>query len=215
MTATDWDVCSGCVAEIGVHKPGESRRRYPARQMSRGVALAAATTARSCSARGTPFEGMASAVTPSRRAVSRPPASDLFEITTAMRALGMVPLATFLAMASKFEPRPESKMPRLCMGRQWPPQRLFHYSLGEEFPPRILGTKSPPKRSLDGGTHEGVSLREDRVPRTEVVVHRVGGQERPTNLPTTTSTSLCARPLRSGPRGRTSPLLAPARFGLS
>jgi hypothetical protein len=64
--------------------------------------------------------------------------------------LGMVPLATFLAMASKFEPRPESKMPRLCMGRQWPPERLFHYSLGEEFPPRILGTKSPPKRSLDG-----------------------------------------------------------------
>ena len=48
-------------------------------------------------------------------AISMPPASGLLEMTTAMRALGILPAATLWAMASKFEPRPESRMPRFFM----------------------------------------------------------------------------------------------------
>ena len=63
-------------------------------------------------ARSLPLEGMTSGSSPMRRAVSIPPASVRLEMTTAMRASGIFPAATFLAMASKFEPRPERRMPR-------------------------------------------------------------------------------------------------------
>jgi len=110
---------------------GESSRMYPARQMrSTLCSLRAATTARSCSSRARPFEGIASAVRPSFLAVVRPSASGLFEITTAMRVPGIFPAATLLAIASKFEPRPESRMPRFFMRStvtprksRWPHQR--------------------------------------------------------------------------------------------
>src|SRR5882762_5682508 len=100
--------CGNCCT-----KRGESRRIYPARQTrSTQCCCREVTTARSCSSRGTPFDGTTRAVRPSCLAVRMPPASGLFEMTTAMRAPGIFPAAMFPAMASKFEPRPESRMPR-------------------------------------------------------------------------------------------------------
>jgi hypothetical protein len=46
-----------------------------------------------------------------RFATSSPPAFATFDIATETRALAILPLATFVAMASKLEPRPESRMP--------------------------------------------------------------------------------------------------------
>ncbi len=98
----------------------EPRRKQPhvsrkTHQVNFVFLRSAATTSRSCSARSLFLDGITSAVSPSRRAVSIPPASSRLEITTAMRASGIRPAATFLAMASKFEPRPESRMPRFFM----------------------------------------------------------------------------------------------------
>ena len=62
-----------------------------------------------------PFDGITCVTRPSRLAVSIPPASVLFEMTTAMRAFGIVPSVMLRAIASKFEPRPESRMPRFFM----------------------------------------------------------------------------------------------------
>src|SRR6185437_11210556 len=96
---------------------GESSRMYPARQIkSTSCCLRAATTSRSCCSRSFPLEGIARAVSPSLRAVSKPPASVLLEMTIAMRALGIAPAVTFRAIASKFEPRPERRMPMFLMG---------------------------------------------------------------------------------------------------
>src|SRR5208283_2537427 len=44
-----------------------------------------------------------------------PGASARFEMTTAIRAPGMRPASMLSAMATKFEPRPESRMPRFFM----------------------------------------------------------------------------------------------------
>src|SRR5215469_12986142 len=94
---------------------GDSSRMYPARQTrSTLCSSSAATIKRSCSSRGMPFEGITSACNPRRRADSIPRASALFEITTAIVASSL-PKATLSAMASKFEPRPERRMPRLRM----------------------------------------------------------------------------------------------------
>src|SRR6185312_15539410 len=96
---------------------GESSRMYPARQIkSTSCCLRAATTSRSCCSRSFPLEGIARAVSSSLRAVSKPPASVLLEMTMAMRALGIAPSVTFRAIASKFEPRPERRMPMFLMG---------------------------------------------------------------------------------------------------
>src|ERR1700676_1074324 len=92
---------------------GESNRMYPARQTrSTWCFCSVVTTSRSCSARSLPCDGITSEVSPRLRAVSSPRASVRLEITTAMRASGIRPAATFLAMASKLEPRPERSMPR-------------------------------------------------------------------------------------------------------
>src|ERR1700676_1683719 len=85
------------------------------------LSTSAATTSRSCSSRGLPFDEMTSALSLRRRAVSRPGASARFEITTAMRALGILPAAMLSAMATKLEPRPDRRMPRFFIGQ--------HYSL--------------------------------------------------------------------------------------
>src|SRR5215831_11447665 len=58
---------------------------------------------------------MTSAFRPRRRAASMPGASALLEITIAMLASSL-PEATLWAMASKFEPRPERRMPRFFIG---------------------------------------------------------------------------------------------------
>src|ERR1700716_240184 len=58
---------------------------------------------------------MTSGLSPRWRAVSRPGASARFEITTAMRALGILPAAMLSAIATKLEPRPDSRMPRFFM----------------------------------------------------------------------------------------------------
>src|SRR5271157_2164350 len=91
---------------------GDSRRMYPARQTSSTwCSRSAVTTARSCSSRALPFEGMTRAVSPRRLAESMPGASGLLEMTTEMSALSLHE-ATLSAMASKFDPRPERSMPR-------------------------------------------------------------------------------------------------------
>src|ERR1700731_3772831 len=95
---------------------GESRRIYPARQTSSTLCcLSAATTSRSCSVRGLSLDGMAAAVRPRCRAVAIPGASALLEMTTAMRAFAMRPASMLSAMATKFEPRPERRMPSECI----------------------------------------------------------------------------------------------------
>src|SRR5579871_5160658 len=58
-----------------------------------------------------PCDGIAIAVRPRRRAISRPRAEDRLLITTAISA-GKRPAAMESAMASKLDPRPESKIPR-------------------------------------------------------------------------------------------------------
>ena len=62
-----------------------------------------------------PFEGITRAVSPRWRAVAIPGASDLFEMTTLIRAPSMRPASMLSAMATKFDPRPERRMPRLCI----------------------------------------------------------------------------------------------------
>src|SRR6266851_676995 len=83
--------------------------------------MSAATTSRSCSSRGLPFDEMTSALSPRWRAVSRPGASARFEITTTMRALGILPAAMLSAMATKLEPRPDRRMPRFFIRQHYSP----------------------------------------------------------------------------------------------
>src|SRR5208282_2918311 len=52
-----------------------------------------------------------------------PGASARFEMTTAIRAPGMRPATMLSAMATKFEPRPESRMPRFFIGQHYSPRR--------------------------------------------------------------------------------------------
>src|ERR1700694_1161804 len=85
------------------------------------LSTSAATTSRSCSSRGLPFDEMTSALSPRWRAVSRPGASARFEITTAMRASGILPAAMLSAMATKLEPRPDRRMPRFFIGQHYSP----------------------------------------------------------------------------------------------
>jgi hypothetical protein len=59
-----------------------------------------------------PLDGITSAFNPRCRAVTIPGASALFEITAAICAPGMRPTSMLSAMAMKFDPRPESRMPR-------------------------------------------------------------------------------------------------------
>ena len=80
----------------------------------------AATTSRSCASRSLPLDGITSAFRPRSRAVSMPGASERFEITIAMRALGMRPASMLSAMATKLETNPrtaagaaESRRPRI------------------------------------------------------------------------------------------------------
>src|SRR5208337_1895911 len=73
--------------------------------------------------RDLPFEGMTNAQRPRWRAVSRPGASARFEITTAMRASGILPAAMLSAMATKLEPRPERRMPRFFIRHHYSPRR--------------------------------------------------------------------------------------------
>src|SRR5262249_45669750 len=90
---------------------GESKRMYPARHTkSTPASLSAATTSASCSSRTRPLEGISRVLNPRCRADSRPGASPRLEITTAISALRR-PAWMESAMASKFEPRPESRMP--------------------------------------------------------------------------------------------------------
>src|SRR5271166_1043290 len=63
-----------------------------------------------------PRPSIARAFKPSARAGSSPGASALFEITTAIAQPLGFPCAMFSAMARKFEPRPESKIPRRDIG---------------------------------------------------------------------------------------------------
>jgi len=53
---------------------------------------------------------------PRLRAISSPGASGRLEITTAMAAR-IRPEAALSAMASKFDPRPEIRMPRFFIGK--------------------------------------------------------------------------------------------------
>src|ERR1700693_1961478 len=85
------------------------------------LSRSADTTSRSCSSRGLFFDEMTSALSPRWRAVSRPGASARFEITTAMRALGILPAAMLSAMATKLEPRPDRRMPRFFIGQHYSP----------------------------------------------------------------------------------------------
>lgn len=62
-----------------------------------------------------PFDGITTALRPRCRAVATPGASARLEITTAMRASAMRPASTLSAIATKFEPRPERRMPRECI----------------------------------------------------------------------------------------------------
>src|SRR5579863_967137 len=94
----------------------ESRRMYPARQTrSTLCCFSAATTSRSCSSRGLPFEGITNAFNFLWRAVVMPGASALLEMTTATLVSGMRPASILSAIATKFEPRPERRIPRECM----------------------------------------------------------------------------------------------------
>jgi hypothetical protein len=61
------------------------------------------------------LEGISSAFNPRRRADSRPGASARFEITTAISACNRLAWMES-AMASKFEPRPERRMPSFLKG---------------------------------------------------------------------------------------------------
>ena len=89
-----------------------SNRMNPARQTSSTPRLrSSATTLRSYSSRGKPWEGFTMAGNPRSRAISSPRAWGRFEITAAISACRR-PEATLFAMASKFEPRPDSRMPR-------------------------------------------------------------------------------------------------------
>src|ERR1700728_1342200 len=91
----------------------ESNRIYPARQISSTpFCWSAVTTSRSCSSRSLPFDGMTTAFNPRCRAVPIPGASVLLEMTTAIRASGMRPASMLSAIATKFAPRPERRMPR-------------------------------------------------------------------------------------------------------
>src|SRR5580692_7342276 len=72
----------------------------------------AVTTSPSCSSRDLPFDGTASASRPRWRAAWSPGASARFEITIAIWVSCILPAAMLSAMATKLEPRPESKMPR-------------------------------------------------------------------------------------------------------
>src|SRR5581483_1906136 len=104
-------LCGNCCTN-----QGESSRMYPARQTSSTPwRWSAATTSRSCCSRGLPLEGITSASSPRCRATAIPGASALLEITTAIRASGMRPAAMLSAMATKFDPRPERRIPKECM----------------------------------------------------------------------------------------------------
>src|SRR4051794_38101085 len=70
-----------------------------------------ATTCLSYASRSTPFESMAPQGRPSAFAVASPGALGRFEQTNPIWQSNF-PSRTFLAIASKFEPRPESRMPR-------------------------------------------------------------------------------------------------------
>src|SRR5450759_1046986 len=85
------------------------------------LSSSAAATSRSCSSRSLSFDEMTSALSPRWRAVSRPGASARFEITMAMRALGIPPAAMLSAMATKLEPRPDRRMPRFFIGQHYSP----------------------------------------------------------------------------------------------
>src|SRR6516164_8905980 len=58
---------------------------------------------------------MTSAFKPRARADAMPGASVLLEITTEIRASGMRPRSIPSAIATKFDPRPERRMPRFFM----------------------------------------------------------------------------------------------------
>src|SRR5467141_992326 len=88
---------------------------------STSFSRSAAITSRSCSSRGLPFEEMTSALSPRWLAVSRPGASERFEMTTAMRASGILPAAMLSAMATKLDPRPERRMPRFFIRQHYSP----------------------------------------------------------------------------------------------
>src|SRR5205814_5370205 len=106
--------CGNCLTN-----QGESSRMYPARQTrSTLCACSAATTSRSCAWRSLPLDGITRVSSPSPFAVAMPPASERFEITIAMRALAIFPDATFLAIASKFDPRPDNNIPSCFMPLQ-------------------------------------------------------------------------------------------------
>src|SRR5579884_3430183 len=90
---------------------GERSRIYPARHTrSTFFSFRADTTSVSCCSRALPFDGMMRASRPRCRADSIPGASARFEITTAISAV-IRPAATESAIASKFDPRPDSKIP--------------------------------------------------------------------------------------------------------
>src|ERR1043165_6342031 len=55
---------------------------------------------------------------PRRFAVAMPPASERFEITITMRAFAIFPNATFFAIASKFDTRPDNNIPSCFMPLQ-------------------------------------------------------------------------------------------------
>ena len=58
------------------------------------------------------LEGIRWAFSPRFRAVAIPGASGLFEMTTAIRASGIRPASMLSAIATKFDPRPERRIPR-------------------------------------------------------------------------------------------------------
>src|ERR1022692_1254803 len=97
----------------------DSRGMYPARQTrSTLCCFSAATTSRSCSSRGLPFDGITRTLRPRWRAVAIPGASALLEMTTPIRASAMRFASMLYAIATKLEPRPERRMPREYMGTQ-------------------------------------------------------------------------------------------------
>ena len=111
------DGCSEFAAEIAVRTAVRAiaciRR---GRSDSAPLCFKAATTSRSCSSRGFPLDGMTRAFKPRSRAVAIPGASGRLEITTEMRVSGIRPASMLSAIATKFEPRPERRIPSECMG---------------------------------------------------------------------------------------------------
>ena len=97
---------------------------------------------------------MQTAFSPRSRAVSRPRASARFEITTAISA-SSAPAAHVPAIASKFDPRPESQNAEPLQRYSTPGRRALcadHLADAERRLAQLAQQRSPPSRRLAPAT---------------------------------------------------------------